>query len=58
MDDIVVYTIIGILTFVIGLILGYVTLTHYYGSRFFVIAEACEKDDSIVPLISDLERES
>ncbi len=58
MDDIVAYTIIGILTFAIGLILGYVTLTHYYGSRFFVIAEACEKDDSIVPLISELERES
>ena len=58
MDDVVAYAVIGVLTFVIGLILGYISLTHYYGTRFFVLAEACEKDDSIVPLIAELERES
>ncbi len=58
MDDVVAYAVIGVLTFFIGLILGYVTLTHYYGTRFFIVAEACEKDDSIVPLIRELERES
>jgi hypothetical protein len=58
MDDVVAYAVIGVLTFAIGLILGYISLTRYYGMRFFKVAEACEKEDSIVPLIGELERES
>jgi hypothetical protein len=58
MDDLQVYVIIGILMFVIGLILGYLLMNQYYGKRFLKVAGECEKVDTIVPLITEMERES
>jgi L-asparagine transporter-like permease len=58
MDDVLVYIIIGILTFGIGYLLGFLVLQEYYERRFFGVAQQCEKTQSIVPLISELEQES
>jgi uncharacterized protein YneF (UPF0154 family) len=58
MDDLQVYVIIGILMFIIGLILGYLLMKGYYEERFLKVARECEKVDTIVPLISEMERES
>lgn len=58
MDDLQVYVIIGILMFIIGLILGYLLMKRYYEKRFLKVARDCEKVDTIVPLISEMERES
>ncbi len=56
MDDLQVYVIIGILMFMIGLILGYLLMKGYYEKRFLKVADECEKVDSIVPLITEIER--
>ena len=52
------YIVIGILTFMIGLLLGNLVTNAYYSRRFIAVAEDCSKDDSLVPLIAELERES
>jgi hypothetical protein len=56
--DIAVYAVIGALTFGMGLIVGYLSLRRYYGTRFLIVAQACSDADSLVPLVAELERES
>ncbi len=58
MDELVIYLIIAVLMFVIGLVAGYLVMSTYYSRRFLAIAKDCERVDSIVPLISEMERES
>ncbi|MDD1678267.1 MAG: hypothetical protein LUO93_03675 [Methanomicrobiales archaeon] len=58
MDDVMVYIVIGLLTFIIGFLLGYLVLKEYYSRRFLRVARQCEQSRSIVPLISELEQES
>jgi hypothetical protein len=58
MDDVLIYIVIGVLTFGIGYLLGYLVLQGYYTRRFLGVAKHCEKTQSIVPLISELEQES
>ncbi|HOO44798.1 MAG: hypothetical protein KO173_05320 [Methanoregulaceae archaeon] len=58
MDDVLVYVIIGVLMFFIGLILGYLLMKRYYHGRFLTVAKECERVDTIVPLIAEMERES
>ncbi len=58
MGDLVVYTVIGILTFIIGFLMGNLATDAYYQRRFIAVAEDCSTDDSLVPLIAELERES
>jgi hypothetical protein len=58
MDDMTVYVVIGFLTFIIGFLLGYLVLQAYYARQFLGVAKQCEQTQSIVPLISALERES
>jgi hypothetical protein len=58
MNEILIYLTIGFLTFFIGLIAGYLATTRYYQGRFLVVAGDCREDDSMVPLIDELERES
>jgi hypothetical protein len=41
-----------------GLIVGYLSLRRYYGTRFLIVAQACSDADSLVPLVAELERES
>jgi len=55
--DLLIYVGIGILTFAIGLLLGYQLLIMNYTKRFLVIAKQCSDDDSIVPLVDELSRE-
>lgn len=58
MMDLVIYIGIGFMTFVIGLILGYLILTEYYKKRFLVIARQCADEDSAVPIVDELARET
>ncbi|MDG6258029.1 MAG: hypothetical protein QCH35_10590 [Methanomicrobiaceae archaeon] len=58
MSDLLIYGVIGILTFAIGLLAGYVATTVYHRRRFILVAEGCRDADSIEPLIDELERES
>lgn len=58
MDDVAIYLLIGILMFSIGFLVGYLLLQMFYTKRFHMVAEECEKKDSIVPLISALEQET
>ncbi len=58
MDDFTAYAVIGILSFGIGLIAGYLVMTRYYEGRFVSVAIECEKAETIVPIISEMERES
>lgn len=58
MDDVLVYVVIGALMFFIGLILGYLLMKGYYHGRFLTVAKECERVDTIVPLIAEMERES
>ncbi len=58
MEDFTAYSVIGLLMFLIGLILGYLIMTEYYKRRFLTVAKESEKVDSIVPLISEMERET
>jgi len=58
MMDLVIYIGIGFMTFVIGLILGYLILTEYYKKRFLVIARQCSDTDSSVPIVDELARET
>jgi hypothetical protein len=58
MYDLLIYGGIGVLTFAIGLLGGYIGTSEYYRRRFVVVAEGCRDADSIEPLIDELERES
>jgi hypothetical protein len=58
MDDIVIYTIIGVIMFIVGIVFGYLVTARYYAKRFITVAKECEKVQTIAPLIAELERES
>lgn len=56
--DLLIYIGIGVITFAIGLVLGYQLLVMYYTKRFLVIAKECSDADSVVPMVDELARES
>jgi hypothetical protein len=56
--DLLIYIGIGVITFAIGMVLGYQLLVMYYTRRFLVIAKECSDADSVVPLVDELARES
>lgn len=58
LTDLLIYIGIGIITFTIGIILGYQLLIMYYTKRFMVIAKECSDSDSVVPLVDELTRET
>ncbi len=58
LTDILIYIGIGIITFTIGMILGYQLLIMYYTKRFMVIAAECSDADSVIPMIDELARET
>ena len=58
MMDLVIYVGIGFMTFVIGLISGYLILTQIYTKRFLVIAQECSDTASTVPIVDELARET
>ncbi|KQC05800.1 MAG: hypothetical protein APR53_06725 [Methanoculleus sp. SDB] len=58
LTEVFIYGMIGFLTFVIGLLAGYLAMTRYYRKRFMRVAAACRDVDSIEPLLDELERES
>jgi hypothetical protein len=56
--DLLIYIGIGIITFTIGMILGYQLLIMYYTKRFMLIAAECSDVDSVIPMIDELARET
>ncbi len=58
MMDLVIYIGIGFMTFVIGLIAGYLLLTMFYTKRFLVVAQECSDAESTVPIVDELARET
>jgi len=56
--DLLIYIGIGVITFAIGMILGYQLLVMYYTKRFLVVAKECSDADSVVPIVDELSRES
>jgi len=58
LTDLLIYIGIGILTFAIGMILGYQLLIMHYTRRFMVIAAECSDADSLVPMVDELARET
>lgn len=58
LTDLLIYAGIGILTFTIGLILGYQLLIMYYTRRFMVLAKECSDTDSVIPIVDELEKET
>jgi len=58
LTDLLIYTGIGIITFTIGMILGYQLLIMYYTKRFVVVAKECSDADSVIPIVDELTRES
>ena len=56
--DLLIYIGIGIITFAIGMILGYQLLIMYYTRRFMVIAKECSDADSAIPIVDELARET
>jgi hypothetical protein len=56
--DLLIYIGIGILTFIIGMILGYQLLTMYYTRRFMIIAKDCSDTDSVIPMVDELAKET
>ncbi|MEI7650203.1 MAG: hypothetical protein WCJ47_10920 [Methanomicrobiales archaeon] len=56
--DILIYIGIGILTFAIGMIIGYQLLIMHYTRRFMIIAAECSDADSLVPMVDELARET
>jgi hypothetical protein len=58
LTDLLIYIGIGILTFAIGMILGYQLLIMYYTRRFMVIAAECSDTDSLIPMVDELARET
>ena len=58
LTDLLIYIGIGIITFTIGIILGYQLLIMYYTKRFMVIAKECSDVDSVIPIVDELARET
>ena len=58
LTGILIYVGIGIITFTIGMILGYQLLIMYYTKRFMVIAAECSDADSVIPMVDELARET
>jgi hypothetical protein len=58
LTDLLIYIGIGIITFTIGIILGYQLLIMYYTRRFIVLAKDCSDTDSVIPIVDELERET
>jgi hypothetical protein len=58
LTDLLIYIGIGILTFAIGMILGYQLLSMYYTRRFVVLAKECSDSDSVIPIVDELARET
>lgn len=58
LTDLFIYIGIGIMTFAIGMILGYQLLVMYYNKRFMEVARQCYEDDSVIPIIDELARET
>jgi hypothetical protein len=56
--DLLIYIGIGIITFTIGMILGYQLLIMFYTKRFMVIAKECSDVDSVIPMVDELARET
>ncbi len=56
--DLLIYIGIGIITFTIGMILGYQLLIMYYTKRFMAIAGECSDTDSVIPMVDELARET
>ena len=56
--DLLIYIGIGIITFTIGMILGYQLLIMYYTRRFMTIAAECSDVDSVIPMVDELARET
>ena len=56
--DLLIYVGIGILTFTIGLILGYQLLIMHYTRRFMVLAKECSDTDSVIPIVDELAKET
>jgi hypothetical protein len=56
--DLLIYIGIGILTFTIGMILGYQLLIMYYTRRFMVLAKECSDTDSVIPIVDELAKET
>ncbi|MDH7593608.1 MAG: hypothetical protein QHG99_04535 [Methanomicrobiales archaeon] len=56
--EIIAYLTIGILSFIIGLIAAYLLTERYYARKFYIVAGLCEREDSIAPIITELEKES
>ena len=58
LTDLLIYIGIGIITFTIGIILGYQLLIMYYTKRFMFLAKECSDVDSVIPLVDELEKET
>jgi hypothetical protein len=58
MMDFVIYAGIGFMTFVIGLISGYLILSRFYTRRFLEVARQCSDANSTVPIVDELTRET
>jgi len=58
LTDLLIYAGIGIITFTIGIILGYQVLIMYYTKRFMAVAKECSDVDSVIPIVDELTRES
>jgi hypothetical protein len=58
LTDLLIYIGIGIMTFSIGMIIGYQLLIVNYTRRFMVIAKECSDADSVVPIVDELARET
>ncbi len=58
LTDLLIYIGIGIITFTIGIILGYQLLIMYYTKRFVTLAKECSDTDSVIPLVDELEKET
>ena len=58
LTDILIYVGIGIITFAIGLILGYQLLIMSYTRRFLVVAKECSDTDSVIPIVDELTKET
>jgi len=58
LTDLLIYAGIGIITFCIGIIIGYQLLIMVYTRRFMVVARECSESDSVLPLVDELVRET
>jgi hypothetical protein len=56
--DLLIYIGIGVITSIIGGVLGYQLLIMYYTKRFISLAKECSDTDSVIPLVDELEKET